>query len=158
MHCGVCGYSWCWTCGFESYNWFHTIQMKGFFCECVNGLAFGFGMEVHWVFRFILSILCITFMPLIGIVAFTCLIFADFGGEKMFFAFNDCLRGVTCCKFIILSPILITVYLSWYLFVLALFIGISVIVVALGIVPAYLLLFTVSVIIPIRFLCCPKRK
>lgn len=158
MYCGVCQYSWCWTCGSASYNWFHKIQGSGFFCDCVNGLAFGFDVKIHWALRLLLSLLCIAFMPIIGIIAFTVLIFADLGGDKCFFAFNRCIKNKSRCCLIFSSPFIIVWYTFWYLFVLALFVSCSTLVVALAVIPAYVLLFAIFIIIPIRFLCCPKRK
>ena len=154
MYCGVCQYSWCWTCGFASYNWFHKIQGSGLFCDCVNGLAFGFDMKIHWFFRLILSILCVGLMPVIGIGAGVFIIIEEFGGDKCFSAFNFCYTDYNCFFKLLFSPFL----LSYWIFILALQLTISTIIVAILIIPAYILLFIIFIIIPIRFLCCPKRK
>ena len=36
MSCGVCGHSWCWVCGFESYNCWHKLAGDGALCELIN--------------------------------------------------------------------------------------------------------------------------
>mgnify|MGYP002632019397 CR=1 FL=1 len=28
MDCGVCTYSWCWSCGFKSKSWFHSLSLE----------------------------------------------------------------------------------------------------------------------------------
>ena len=115
-------------------------------------------MKIHWAFRLVLSILCIALMPLIGIVVLIFLMFDEFGCGRIFKMFNYCLHGISSCRMILLFPIIIPFYLTWYILVFAFAVACSVLVVAVGIIPAYLMLFIVSVITPIRFFCCPKRK
>ena len=154
MYCGVCQYSWCWTCGFESYNWFHKIQGNGFFCDCVNALAYGFEVKIHWIFRVILSILAIAFMPVIGLFALVFVYIADMNGGRHAMLVFDCARGCNCCVWLLVFPL----GLAWMLTVLALAIAVSSVIIAIAVGPAYLLLFLVLIMSPIRFFCCPKRK
>ena len=69
MHCMVCSYSWCWTCGFKDDHWFHSVLFGGgALCELFNGFAFGFEFEVHWTIRFVLTILLICTAPALFIL------------------------------------------------------------------------------------------
>ena len=68
MHCTICSYSWCWTCGFGDNHCFHTVMFGGMFCQLFN-LAFGFEIDLHWTIRFLIAILAIPLAPVIFFIA-----------------------------------------------------------------------------------------
>ena len=66
MYCILCNHSWCWACGYPNDNWFHTITGDGLACGIINGLVFGFELEIHWFFRLLLFILGIALFPVVS--------------------------------------------------------------------------------------------
>ena len=153
MQCGVCGYQWCWTCGFPKDSWFHKLQFGvGILCIALNHLTFGFDVKIHWFFRIFISIGVFILMPVFGIIGFTIFYFAEMGGSRCIGHFNP--KGGSCCCWIVSLPFL----LIWYVFVLTLVVAVNTIIMCFLIIPLYVIFILIIFIAPIRFFCCSKRK
>ena len=64
----ICGYVWCWTCGFSKDNFLHSsLLQNGLICNFINSFLFGYELEVrlHWFFRAILCLIGLCLFPLI---------------------------------------------------------------------------------------------
>ena len=68
MYCTVCSHNWCWTCGFPEKHFFHSVMFGGFLCGALNAFSFGFEVKIHWTLRLIITILAITFAPVIFLI------------------------------------------------------------------------------------------
>ena len=77
MNCGVCHYSWCWTCGLKSDSTFHHFIIPC--CVFINAFVFGFEMDIriHWFFRLIL---CLILLPILIIIGYLAVIVYSFIG------------------------------------------------------------------------------
>lgn len=69
MYCTICNHSWCWTCGYSTNHWFHSILFGGMFCQILNTFSFGFecGGKLHWTIRFLLTLIAAACAPVIFI-------------------------------------------------------------------------------------------
>lgn len=66
MECGVCNYSWCWSCGLSTDSLFHEFTFEGKFCEFINYQVFGFdndGIFKHKWLWIPVGILAIALVP-----------------------------------------------------------------------------------------------
>ena len=162
MNCAICGHDWCWTCGYPRNHWlFHGVMLKGFFCEFLNAITFGFdsSWNIHWTLRYSLTLLAIIFAPALFIfgtfIAFF-FILKDDGGccnelcccIDYFDAKNAFLRFVWLLLFIVLQiPILLCLWMAVMLVILA-----------LGIIPFYIGLIFMILRLIVRWCLSSKKK
>ena len=157
MSCGVCGYSWCWTCGFASYNWFHAIQFKeGIFCDLINTFSYGFGFKIHihWTIRLLATLIGLALMPAIFFIG--CVV-AYFVWTAEEFAYTGCFCGyhrLGCASKVVCFPVCFT----WWLILLCLAIISAAVVTGLAAGPAYLIIIIIFMISIARFFCGSKKS
>jgi len=105
MHCSMCKYDWCWTCGFAKDSSIHKITGNGIPCKLINAFTFGFECKFcHWTLRLIVSTLVAVLLPALiyiaCVVLFTWAIYynACNKGKKVFCCIKRKLKGDNCIK------------------------------------------------------------
>ena len=162
MNCSVCKYSWCWICGFKSYNWFHKLQPEdGILCEFFNSAVSGReeGDKECWdVFPKFVVVLFLFVMLLIGpLLALTPFIL--FISVELYDAFMRChcckslRKNRCCCK--LFSILLKIIFFLGICLPLAL-IGVPV-AAAIAALPYYLFIFSMAFIMFFRWICKSKK-
>ena len=64
----ICGYEWCWTCGFSKDSWLHKVQWyDSWVCNFINSFLYGFELQIHlhWTIRLLFFLIGLAFSPLI---------------------------------------------------------------------------------------------
>jgi hypothetical protein len=150
MYCPICNHSWCWSCGFPSYSWFHTISVDGMVCKFINSFIFGFQDRLHICLKIPLAILAIILGPPVSLI---CAI-GYMGGGAVYVA-SQCFpwrnRWSCCTKTLVIPIILIQI-------VVAFAIGICLGVVGWSLGAALFLLVLLIVLIRVPYQWCLKSR
>lgn len=76
MQCGLCGYEWCWSCGFHSKSYFHKFTGE-MFCQSWNTLFSE--IKMHILLKIIIALILLIIAPV------ALLIFMVIGGMTLVF-------------------------------------------------------------------------
>ena len=128
----------------------------GLLCETFNAFSFGFEVKLHWTLRLIITILAVTFAPvifMIGSIIVFPLLYKDF---------IELRRRVLCCirapSNKLLALLWVIAYIIQFLMLFALWIAGAVISLVLGIVPFYICIVIVLVRLLFRWCLGSKSK
>ena len=161
MNCPICLHDWCWTCGYPSDHLFHSYWFfGGVLCQLFNAVSFGFEMPIHWVFRFLLTILSIPLAPVIFLVGCAIAFFVFLCEEWR----HSCLTRLFCCiESDRLSCWKLCIFwLPCFFVQMIIMFGFwmvgACILLALFIVPFYLTLIVLCLRLLFRWCCCSKRR
>ena len=163
MECSMCNYRWCWICGFSEDSCFHKSQFGiALGCQLFNLISFGmfegsdddnqfaacYG-KLHWTLRFLFSLLFFATAPVIFFVGFTVSFLYGVCDNG---CFSTVVKSMWKCCCILSIPFIIV----WPVFLIAVSITGSALIVALCIVPFYF--FVILILVRMIFVWCLCSK